>query len=168
VLPVALLLVDRGQWAGGHASPTSRSTPTTATATGVLTTARVAAALVAVLAVCGVLAWRADIGKHQDTRRQYAAIAEAATAHAAGTDPPTVVVYQDPALKDTRSGRLMASTLFMAVRLEQDGRVPRWCVGVECREIAARSASGPVVDLGRVGTLPGIVGIVVPTPPDWI
>jgi hypothetical protein len=166
VLAVALLLVDRG--APGAAATGARAAPGPTARPGVPRAARVGAALLAVLAVCGVLAWRADIGRHQDTRRQYAAIAEAATAHATGAAPPTVVVYQDPALKDTRSGRLMASTLFMAVRLEQDGRVPRWCVGAECREIAVRSASGPVVDLGRVGGLPGIVGIVVPTPPAWI
>jgi hypothetical protein len=128
-------------------------------------TARVATALLAVVAVCGVMAWRADIGRHQDTRRQYAAIAEAATAQATGATPRTVVVYQDPQYKDTRSGRLMASTLFMAVRLEQDGRVPRWCIGAECREIATHAGSGPVVNLE---SLPGLVGIVVPTPPGWI
>ena len=162
VLAVALLLVDRGAGSRARVGPVPTRQP------GIPPTARVATALLAVLAGCGVLTWRADIGRHQDTRRQYAAMAEAATAHPTGTAPPTVVVYQDPALKDTRSGRLMASTLFMAVRLEQDGRVPRWCIGIECREIAARSTAGPVVDLGRAGSLPGIVGIVVPAPPGWI
>ncbi len=159
VLAVALLLVDRGPQAGAQAGSAPTARP------GVPPTARVATALLAVVAVCGVLAWRADIGKHQETRRQYAAIAEAATARATGTTPRTVVVYQDPQYKDTRSGRLMASTLFMAVRLEQDGRVPRWCIGAECREIAAHSGAGPVVDLE---SLPGLVGIVVPSPPGWI
>jgi hypothetical protein len=166
VLAVALLLVDRDARVATQAEGHAASTPTRPPR--VLPTSRVATVLLAVLAACGVLVWRADIGRHQDTRRQYAAIAEAATAHPPGTAPPTVVVYQDPALKDTRSGRLMASTLFMAVRLEQDGRVPRWCIGVECRDIAIRSASGPVVDLARAGSLPGIVGVVVPTPPGWI
>ena len=159
VLAVALLLVDRGPQAGAAAGSTATPRP------GMPPTARVATALLVVVAVGGVLAWRTDIGRHQDTRRQYAAIAEAATAQAPGTAARTVVVYQDPEFKDTRSGRLMASTLFMAVRLEQDGRVPRWCIGAECREIATRSGSGPVVQLQ---SLPGLVGIVVPTPPGWI
>ncbi len=109
-----------------------------------------ATGLVTVLAVGGALSWRADIGEHQSTRRQYAALAEEATAHAPGTPTPTVVVYQDPAEKDTRSGRLMASTLFMAVRPEQGDVVPRWCAGLECQQIAARADSGPIVRLGAV------------------
>jgi hypothetical protein len=62
----------------------------------------------------------------------------------------------------------MAGTLRMAVRQDEGGVLPGWCNRVECRDVAARSASGPVVALGRVGHLPDVVGIVVPTPPDWI
>jgi len=163
VLAVALLLVDPDPPAGAQAGAQGGSAPTRRN--GVPPTARIATTLLVVVAVCGVMAWRADIGRHQDTRRQYAAIAEAATAQANRATPRTVVVYQDPEYKDTRSGRLMASTLFMAVRLEQDGRVPRWCIGAECREIATHAGSGPVVNLE---SLPGLVGIVVPTPPGWI
>jgi hypothetical protein len=156
VLPAALLLLDRRPRASSTAAILS---PTF--------TRRPAAALLGVLAVGGVLSWRADIGEHQAVRVQYVALATAATAHAPGTPAPTVVIYQDPATKDTRSGRLMASTLFMAVRPEQGDVVPRWCVGSECQELAARAATGPVIRLGSVGGVP-VVGIIVPTPPSWI
>jgi hypothetical protein len=160
VLPVALLLVGRRTRAGlpvgpgrpvGHGRPVGRGRPD-----------RVATVTLAVLALGGVLTWRADIGEHQDVRRQYASIAAAAAAHDPGTVAPTIVVYQDPATRNTRAGRVMASTLFMAVRQEQDGVLPRWCSGAECVELAARAASGPVIHLEQV------VGVVVPTPPSWI
>jgi len=131
----------------------------------------------ALLALGGVLAWRTDIGEHQAVRLQYAAIAAAATAHDPGTAPPTVVVYQDPAVRLTRSGRIMASTLFMEVRQQQGGVLPRWCRGVECLQIAARARSGSVIRLGPVEGLRGavgvarvggVVGVVVPSPPGWI
>ena len=154
VLPVALLLIGRGRLRAAHPDR-----PRSARAH------RVATVLLAVLALGGVLAWRADIGEHQATRMQYATIAATATAHDPETAAPTVVVYQDPAVRNTRSGRIMASTLFMAVRQEQGGGLPRWCRGTECREIATHAGSGPVVNLE---SLPGLVGIVVPTPPGWI
>ncbi|MGW5238123.1 hypothetical protein ACWEOW_04255 [Monashia sp. NPDC004114] len=155
VLPVALLLVGQRRLHAGALG--GRGLPRHG----------IAAVLLAVLAVGGVLAWRTDIGEHQETRIQYAAIAAAATAHDPGTVAPTVVVYQDPAVKDTRSGRIMASTLFMAVRQEQ-GVQPRWCRGVECRELAAHAGSGSVIPMGRAGRPAGVVGIVVPPPPGWI
>lgn len=155
VLPVALLLIKRGPPAGVPIRPG-------------LPVDRVATVLLAVLALGGVLAWRTDIGEHQATRMQYAAIAAAATAHDPEKAAPPVVVYQDPAVRNTRSGRIMASTMFMAVRQEQGGVLPRWCRGVECRELAERAASGPVIRLGPIGALANVVGVIVPTPPSWI
>ena len=156
VLPVALLLIGRRRLLAG--SRTDHGLPVD----------RVATVLLAVLALGGVLAWRADIGAHQATRMQYAAIAATATAHDAGKAAPTVVVYQDPAAKNTRSGRIMASTLFMAVHQEQGGVLPRWCRGAECRQLAEHAASGPVIPLGPVGGPGNVVGVIVPTPPSWL
>jgi hypothetical protein len=127
----------------------------------------VATALLALLAVGGVLAWRADIGEHQATRMQYAAIAAAATAHDPGGLAPTVVVYQDPAVRHSRSGQIMASTMFMAIRQEQGGLMPRWCRGDECLQLAAQSATSSVVPLGP-GETRDVVGVVVPAPPGWL
>jgi hypothetical protein len=157
LLPAALLLVGRRRLHGGVTD--GRGLPVH----------RVAVGLLAVLAVGGVLAWRADIGEHQATRQQYAALAAAATAPASDGTRPTVVVYQDPALRHTRSGKIMASTLRMAVRQDQDGVLPLWCTPSECRAIAAGArARRGVVDLGPVGGVPDVVGVVVPTPPSWI
>ncbi|MGW5240126.1 hypothetical protein ACWEOW_14450 [Monashia sp. NPDC004114] len=128
----------------------------------------VAAVTLAALAVGGVLTWRADIGEHQLVRSQYAAIAAAATAHAPGTVPPTVVVYQDPAERHTRSGKIMASTMFMAVRQDQGGVPAHWCTGRECLEQAAQIGSGSVIQLGQIGRHSDVVGVVVPTPPSWL
>jgi hypothetical protein len=170
VLPVALLLGSRRpQDAEARATAAAMTPPAPAPGRSTRPVSRpVAVALLAVLAVGGVLSWREDIGRHQDVRQQYAAIATAATAHDPGTAAPTVVVYQDPALRRTRSGRIMASTLFMAVRAEQGNVMPRWCRGAECRGIFARADSGPVVRLGSVGRHADVVGVVVPTPPAWI
>ncbi|HET8988977.1 MAG TPA: hypothetical protein VFN43_10735, partial [Humibacillus sp.] len=129
---------------------------------------RVAAAALAVLALGGMLAWRVDVGEHQAVRMQYAAIAATAAAHAPGTVAPTIVVYQDPAVRRTRSGRIMASTMVMAVRQELGGALPRWCRGLECLELAARGAPGSVIHLGQGDRPPDIVGIVMPPPPGWI
>jgi len=156
VLPVTLLLIGRRRLS--VRIPTDRPLPVD----------RVATVLLAVLAVGGVLAWRADIGEHQATRMQYAAIAATATAHDPRTDAPTVVVYQDPTVRNTREGRIMASTLFMAVRQEQGGVPPRWCSGVECLRLAQLAGTGPVIPLGQVGGLDNVVGVIVPTPPSWL
>ncbi len=156
VLPVALLLDGRRRL---HVGLPGR---------GWLAVDRVAAVVLAALAAGGVLSWRADIGEHQAVRQQYAAIADAATAHAHGTGAPTVVVYQDPALKRTRAGRIMASTLVMAVRQDLHGGLPHWCKGVECLEVMSHSSTGPVVHLGHEGRRADVVGIIVPTPPSWI
>ncbi|GAA2740394.1 hypothetical protein GCM10009868_02420 [Terrabacter aerolatus] len=159
VVPAALLLLDRrGERHPREDAPGVRR----------LTTEHVATALLAVLAVAGVLSWRSDIGAHQATRLQFAAIAEQATAHAPGTDMATVVMYQDPALKHTRDGRLIASTLVMAVRQQTGGILPRWCRGDECAELAARAPTGPVIRLDSPAGFSHVMGIVVPTPPLWV
>ncbi|WP_076264144.1 hypothetical protein [Intrasporangium flavum] len=159
LLPVALLLdgrrvlhlgLPRGRW---------------------LPVDRLAVAALVVLAAGGVLAWRADVGEHQSTRAQYAAIAADATHARPDGKDPVVVVYQDPAVRPTRAGNIMAGTLRFAVRQDDEGTFPRWCTPVECREIAARTHSrghGSVFDLGRIGNLPDVVAVVVPTPPTWI
>lgn len=158
VLPAALLLVRRPEREDGPAARTV--TPT-----------RAATALLAILAVGGVLAWRADIAMHQAVRQQYAAIAAEATAHEPGNPSPTVIVYQDPNLAATRSGQIMASTLMMAVHEEQGGTIPVRCSPTDCFDVATRLAFSPggrtVVRLGTVGDRE-LVAVVVPTPPSWI
>ncbi|WP_353354398.1 hypothetical protein [Intrasporangium sp. DVR] len=151
VLPVALLLIERHD-----VDPVSGARRRHHVH-------RIATVLLTVLAVGGVVTWRADIGAHQATRMQYASIAEAATAHAPGTDAPRIVVYQDPSVRETREGRIMASTLFMAVRQELGGVLPGWCRGWQCGELAARAGSESVIRLAN-----DVVGIVVPAPPDWL
>jgi hypothetical protein len=157
VLPVALLLMDR---AGRQEekSDARRSLPLHGVAT---------AALV-VLVVGGVLAWRSDVGDHQETRAQYAAIAEEATRVGPDGKRPFVVIYMEPTLRHSRDGGIMAGTMRMAVRSDQDGLLPVWCSPDECSAMIARAASGPVIDLGRVGDRPHVVGIIVPNPPPWI
>ncbi|TQM64991.1 hypothetical protein [Humibacillus xanthopallidus] len=156
VLPVALLLMDRGARQPEEAlAPRSR------------TLDRVATAALVVLAVGGVLAWRTDVGEHQATRAQYAAIAEAATRVGPDGQRPFVVIYMEPTLRHSREGGIMAGTMRMAVRADQDGLLPVWCAPDECAQMIAR-ASGPVIDLGRVGSRPHVVGVIVPNPPAWI
>lgn len=121
---------------------------------------RVGAAALAVLAVLGILAWRADIGAHQQTRREFTSLVERATAARPDGSRPDVVLYQRPAERSTSRGAITVGTLRMMVRAAQDGVVPRWCAGPECAQIARAAQSGQsVVDLGTV------VGIVVPRPP---
>jgi hypothetical protein len=115
-----------------------------------------------------VLAWRADIGAHQETRVQYAAIAEQATAPEAGEPAARIVVYQDWYIKGSRDGALMASTMFMAVRQATGGVQPRWCRGDECVELARQAESRSVVRIDSPAGLSHVIGIVVPPPPDWL
>jgi hypothetical protein len=154
VLPVALLLLRRRQ-------PDRR-------AVRVSPGERVPAVLLALLAVVGVLTWRADIGAHQATRVQYEAIAEQATAPEAGEPAARIVVYQDWYIKGSRDGALMASTMFMAVRQATGGVQPRWCRGDECVELARQSSSRSVVRIDSPAGLSHVIGIVVPPPPDWL
>jgi hypothetical protein len=168
VLPVALLLVTPRP--ATHAAATPAITGTTAAA-GRLTD-HVATLLLAILAVCGVLAWRADIGEHQATRMTFSAVAEQAaeqTAEQEQEGPATVVLYQDPVVADSRNGRLTLSTFTMALRVEQ-GIMPRPCRGDECTRLATQPP-GSVVPLPGSDGAPavvGVVGVVVPTPPAWL
>ncbi|GAA2022951.1 hypothetical protein GCM10009740_10100 [Terrabacter terrae] len=155
VLPAALLLVRVTEGAGGGRLRGLQSD-------------RVGALALALLAVGGVLAWRSDVGEHQATRGEYAAIAAQATRVGPDGERPVVVVYMDPALRHSREGGIMAGTMRMAIRADQDGLLPDWCRPAECRQLIARAASGPVVDLGRVGNGPHVVGVLVPDPPAWI
>lgn len=161
VLPAALLLARRPGPAGAGEEASPRTERLTWAATGLL----------AVLAVGGVLAWRADIATHQAVRQQYAAIAAEATAHRPGTPSPTVIVYQDPDLAITRSGQVMASTLMMAVQQDQGGPIPVRCTPTECFDVATRLALSPADrSVVRLGTVEGreLVAVVVPVPPSWI
>lgn len=163
LLPVALLLLDP------HDRPRDgRDAPDEAHGIRHRRSEHVATALLAVLAVAGVLSWRADIGEHQATRLQFAAIAEQATAHEPGTTMATIVMWQDPSVRYTRDGRLIASTMVMAVRQQTGGILPRWCRGQECIELAQRTASGPVFRLDSPGGFSHDIAIIVPSPPDWV
>jgi hypothetical protein len=140
VLPAVLLLRGTGLWT------------------------RVGVGCLVIVTVVGVLTWRSDVGQHQETRRQYAAIVSEATLPQPDGTHPRVVVYQDPRLRSTVAGQTMAGMLRMMIRTEL-GQVPRWCRPAECREISARSAQpgqGPVVRLKSV------VAVVVPAPPAWL
>ena len=104
--------------------------------------------------------WRADIGDHQGTRREYAAMVAQATRPRADGTRPRAVLYHLPAVRATGGGAIMAGTLRMMVRQARYGVVPRWCAGAECS--GSPPPRRPVVDLGTV------VGIVVPPPPAWL
>lgn len=121
---------------------------------------RLAHVLLAVLGVVGLLAWREDIGEHQATRQEYAAIVDAAIAARADDPAREIVFYQ----ADRRAGG--AAITLGTVRMmlyEAGGVVPRWCRPAECAEIAARAPDeGPVIDLGSV------TGVLVPQKPDWL
>lgn len=156
VLPTALLLGERRPAPGSSAPPREPRLH------------RVGVAALVVLAVGGVLTWRSDVGEHQATRAQYAAIAARATQVGPDGQRPFVVVYMDPALRHSREGGIMAGTMRMAIRADQGGLLPEWCRPTECRQLIARAASGPVIDLGRVFTRPRVVGVIVPDPPAWI
>ncbi|WP_330475529.1 hypothetical protein [Terrabacter sp. C0L_2] len=166
LLPVALLLVDR------HDRPDRQrndgDAPDEAHGIRHRSVEHVATALLAVLAVAGVLSWRADIGAHQATRMQFAAIAEQATAHAPGGTTPTIVLWQDPAVRNTRDGRLIASTMVMEVRQQTGGVVPRMCRGQECIDLSQLAAAGPVVRLDGPPGFSPLVAIIMPPPPGWV
>ena len=158
VLPVALLLTHRESTAADRAPRTGRPAHLTLLAT----------VLLGVLALAGVASWRGDISAHQQTRQQYAAIAARATAQLPGRIAPTVIVYQDPGLKDSRNGRLMASTLFMAVRQDQEGLVPQWCHAPQCADLVAHPPGAVIRLRDDFGQPTDVVGVVVPTPPAWL
>ncbi|MEW1952082.1 hypothetical protein [Terrabacter sp. NPDC080008] len=139
VLPAVLLLRDPGVWS------------------------RVGMGMLAVLAVVGLVTWRTDVVGHQQTRQQYDAIVAAATRPGPGGSRPEVVFYQDHEGRTHLPGQTMAGVLWMMVRQGQD-RVPRWCRGAECTQIA-RAAAGSDGFVVRVGS---VVGVVVPPPPDWV
>jgi len=135
---------------------------------------------IVVLTVVGVTAWRQDIGAHQRTRAQYAAIVAEAVRPRADGSVPVVVIYQDPALRAGVRGGTMSGIMRMMLRGELGG-VPRWCARTECDELAKAAvrngveatgatpgppespeqASRFVVDLGNVR------GVLVPSIPPW-
>ncbi len=130
----------------------------------------------AVLAVTGVVIWRADLGGHLQTRRQYDAIVATATRPRADGTRPEVILYQPPKEKKSNAGGIMAGTMQMMLRQQLGGQVPRWCKPAECSQIArlapARGRGTPsespdeaqrwVVDLGQVRA------VVIPPHPAWI
>ena len=111
-----------------------------------------------VLAVVGLLAWRSDLGVHQETKRSYDEIVASAVRATAGDPTREVVFHQDPAERRTARGGITAGTLRMMF-FEQAGVVVRWCRASECAQLESRAAEGPVHDLGTV------TGVVVPSPP---
>ncbi|HET8989019.1 MAG TPA: hypothetical protein VFN43_10945, partial [Humibacillus sp.] len=134
-----------------------------------------------VLTVVGVLAWRGDLGAHQQTRAQYAAIVADATRPRLDGSAPKVVVYQDPALRGTVRGGTMAGIIRMMLRVEL-GAVPEWCADTQCAPLAEAAqahqtgstgagSGGPsespeeaarfVVEVGDVR------GVLVPPLPPW-
>ena len=148
VLPAVLLLRDPGVWS------------------------RVGIGLLAVLAVAGLVTWRTDVVGHQQTREQYDAIVAAATTPRPDGSRPEVVFYQDHEGRTTLPGQTMAGVLWLMVREGQD-RVPRWCRGQECSQIAraAQAASAdPAASTAQrfVVRAGSVVGVVVPPPPDWV
>jgi hypothetical protein len=159
--------------ASTDAPTAARATGTRAPLPGGRLTDQVATLLLGVLAIGGVLAWRADIGVHQATRMTFSAIAtqaaQAARQVAASTpdgSSPVIVLYQDPAVADSRNGRLTLSTFSMALRVEQ-GLAPRPCMGLECPQLATQRP-GALVRLDPPVTGRPVVGVVVPTPPGWL
>jgi hypothetical protein len=116
------------------------------------------AAALCALTVFGLLAWRWDLGTHQDTGRSYDAIVAAAL-RTRGDDAAREVVFrQDPAERRTARGRITEGTLRMMF-YERAGVVVRWCRADECRSLDELAGKGPVHDLGTV------TGVIVPSPP---
>ncbi|GAB3047750.1 hypothetical protein GCM10027053_02090 [Intrasporangium mesophilum] len=130
----------------------------------------------AALAVTGVAIWRADLGGHLQTRRQYDAVVALATQPRSDGTVPQVILYQSPKEKASNAGGIMAGTMQMMLRQQLGGHVPRWCKPAECSQIA-RVAPRPgvtapsespdeahrwVVDLGSVRA------VVIPPHPAWI
>ncbi|WP_076262981.1 hypothetical protein [Intrasporangium flavum] len=117
-------------------------------------------ALVA-LSVVGLLQWRADVAAHQQTRREYAAIVDAAVAAQQRTGIRDVVLYQDPAQRKTAVGGITAGTIQMML-YEYGGIVTHWCATAQCAELKAASGSGPVLPIN------GAIGVIVPRPASWL
>ncbi len=173
VLPVALLLLPRpSTGATGSTGSTGSTGETAALPQGGRLDEQVATLLLGVLAIGGVLAWRADIGEHQASRMAFSSVARAAAAQtsaaANAAAPATVVVYQDPVVARSRNGRLTLSTQQMALRVEQH-LTTRACARDECTQLAAHPP-GSVVRLTSTSGESGqqVIGVVVPTPPGWL
>jgi hypothetical protein len=115
----------------------------------------------AALSVIGLLQWRADVAAHQQTRREYAAIVDAALAAQQRTGIRDVVLYQDPAQRPTAVGGITAGTIQMML-YEYGGIVTHWCAAAQCTELKALSGSGPVIPIS------GAIGVVVPPPASWL
>jgi hypothetical protein len=79
-----------------------------------------------------------------------------------------IVMWQDPALRNSRDGRLIASTMVMAVRQQTGGILPRMCRGQECIDLSQLAASGPIVRLDRPGGFSHVIAIIIPPPPGWV
>jgi len=172
VLPVALLLLpDASTDAGAAATPkASGASGSRVPLPGGRLSDQVATLMLGVLAIGGVLAWRADIGVHQATRMTFSAIAGQAAERVAASTPegasPVIVLYQDPVVADSRNGRLTLSTFSMALRVEQ-GLSPRPCSGQECAQLATLRP-GSLAQLDPTGSGRPVVGVAVPTPPGWL
>ncbi|WP_323095398.1 hypothetical protein [Intrasporangium sp. YIM S08009] len=166
VLPVALLLLPASSTDAGTVGGAGTREPLP----GGRLADQVATLLLGVLAIGGVLAWRADIGVHQTTRTTFSAIAAQAAQDVASATPegesPVIVLYQAPTVADSRNGRLTLSTFSMALRVEQ-GLVPVPCAGQECPRLATLRP-GTLVRLAPTGSGRTIVGVAVPTPPGWL
>ncbi|WP_323095527.1 hypothetical protein [Intrasporangium sp. YIM S08009] len=117
-------------------------------------------ALVA-LSVIGLVQWRSDVAAHQQTRREYAAIVDAAVAAQQRTGVRDVVLYQDPVQRKTAVGGITAGTIQMML-YEYGGIVTHWCSTAQCSELKAQSAAGPVVPIN------GAIGVIVPKPASWL
>ena len=113
------------------------------------------------LSVVGLLQWRSDVSAHQETRREYAAIVEAAVAAQQRTGVRDVVLYQNPVQRRTAVGGITAGTI-QVMLYEYGGIVSTWCAPAQCSQIKAASGAGPVVPID------GAIGVIVPKPASWL
>ena len=118
----------------------------------------------AVIALVGVMSWRADLGEHRATREQYDAIVSD-TASVVGQHPDDVVVmWMEPRWKATAQGSMTAVTV-RSMLYDQQGLYPRWCAPAECADIARAVRDDPQADVLRVD---GLTVVRIPRPPAWL
>ncbi|MFC7596143.1 hypothetical protein ACFQU3_12540 [Terrabacter sp. GCM10028922] len=116
------------------------------------------------MAVVGGVAWRSDLGEHQQTRVQYDAIVADVASVAAEHPADRVVMWMEPQLRKSPAGNMTAVTI-QQMLYDQRGIYPRWCKPLACESIAEAVAQQPKADVLRVD---GLTVVRLPQPPRWL
>lgn len=117
-----------------------------------------------VIAVVGLVACRADVSAHQDTRVQYDRITAQVAQARAASPGSKVVMWMDPAVRQTARGTMTATTLRFMIYDKYRIRA-RWCAATDCAAIGQEAASPETGPVFRSGDL---IVIDVPRPPRWL